>query len=372
MAPSLSGRTTQLRLALLCTLLVSNLGQALSAEPPNDDARGGNTASARPRLDTSVYAGRQLAHELAAPIEYDAILFPLITSSKVIAPQLLRQQEIALASYRDEHPQPKFLWKAYPWRESHAEFVSRWKQANSEAERYELYRWCEQQELFDCAEFILRRGLYDYQYRASSENYRWYLNKWKEIGAHQRRSPFTFTLPVRGQWKVLPDSDRHHQAKHWSVWAWDLVMPRGHDLHYGENIVQNHFAWRQPVYAVADGVVVEAVSHFADLQIGYNAPADQSNFVQIDCGGGVYAYYGHLRQNGVYVRKGDKVQQGQVLGLIGSSGDTGVPHLHFTLMDGDGFSIRGRYQLEVWTTGGWQTYDGLDLEEGWHFREVRN
>lgn len=340
-------------------------------EMPSAVARGEASPIPVGPVDTSHYVGRQLAHELARPLEFDAIVLPLITSSKVIAPRRVNEQQIALASYRDEHAQPKFLWKAYPWREQHDEFVTRFQAAKHESDRYELYRWCEQQELYDCAEFLLRRGLFDYQYRDTSDNYRWYLSKWKENGGHQRRSPFTFTLPVRGQWKVMVDTDRHHQSKHWSVWAWDLVMPRGHDLYQGADVVQNYFTWRQPVYAVSDGVVVAAVDHFPDHQIGYNAPADQGNYVQIDCGGGVYAYYGHLRQRGIYVRKGDKVQQGQMLGLIGSSGDTGVPHLHFTLMDGDGFSIRGRYQMEVWTTAGWRAYDGLDLEEGWHFREVR-
>ncbi len=319
-------------------------------------------------IDTSHYVGRQLAHELARPLEFDAIVLPLITSSKVIAPRRVNEQQIALASYRDEHAQPKFFWKAYPWREQHDEFVTRFQAAKHESDRYELYRWCEQQELYDCAEFLLRRGLFDYQYRDTSDNYRWYLSKWKENGGHQRRSPFTFHANGARSVKVMVDTDHHHQSKHWSVWAWIWSCR-------GATICTKGLMWSRTTSPGDSGVcrlrrvVVAAVDHFPDHQIGYNAPADQGNYVQIDCGGGVYAYYGHLRQRGIYVRKGDKVQQGQMLGLIGSSGDTGVPHLHFTLMDGDGFSIRGRYQMEVWTTAGWRAYDGLDLEEGWHFRK---
>lgn len=34
------------------------------------------------------------------------------------------------------------------------------------------------------------------------------------------------------------------------------------------------------------------------------------------------------------VKAGDRVQRGQVLGLVGSSGNSSEPHLHFHVMDG--------------------------------------
>jgi murein DD-endopeptidase MepM/ murein hydrolase activator NlpD len=37
---------------------------------------------------------------------------------------------------------------------------------------------------------------------------------------------------------------------------------------------------------------------------------------------------------GLQVKKGDKVKQGQILGEVGNSGNSGGPHLHFQLMDG--------------------------------------
>jgi len=36
----------------------------------------------------------------------------------------------------------------------------------------------------------------------------------------------------------------------------------------------------------------------------------------------------------VRVKVGDKVATGQVLGLLGNSGNTDAPHLHFHIMDG--------------------------------------
>jgi len=328
----------------------------------------GQPRADEPSAAAQSYNDRHRRHELSQPLEYDAIVLPLISSAKVVEPKRVERQRMPLGGQVTSVFPARYLWKAYPWQEQHAEFVSRWKQSQNENDRYELFLWCEQQELFDCSEFLLRRALFDHQARSDSPAYRWYLGKWKEQGSHQRRSPFTFTLPVSGQWKVLPDSDRHHQAKHWSVWAWDMVKPRYDELRYGDDRVENYFSWRQPVYAVGDGVVVAAVDRFADHQTGVKSPVEQGNYLHLDCGGGIYAYYGHLRQNSLRVSVGDRVKQGEEIALVGNSGDSGVPHLHFTLLDGDGFSIRGRYQMEVWTTAGWRAYDGEDLEEGWHFR----
>jgi len=57
------------------------------------------------------------------------------------------------------------------------------------------------------------------------------------------------------------------------------------------------------------------------------------NHVNLDLGGGVYAMYAHLQPGSIRVKLGDKVTPGQVIGLLGNSGNCGEPHLHFQLMD---------------------------------------
>jgi murein DD-endopeptidase MepM/ murein hydrolase activator NlpD len=42
----------------------------------------------------------------------------------------------------------------------------------------------------------------------------------------------------------------------------------------------------------------------------------------------------HLKPGSVAVRVGDRVRQGQRLGLLGNSGNTDFPHLHFQLTNG--------------------------------------
>lgn len=70
------------------------------------------------------------------------------------------------------------------------------------------------------------------------------------------------------------------------------------------------------VVAPANGVVSKA-----DWMGGYG------NMVEINHGNGLTTRYGHLSRIGV--RAGDKMQRGQILGLIGSTGRSTGPHLHF-------------------------------------------
>ena len=58
------------------------------------------------------------------------------------------------------------------------------------------------------------------------------------------------------------------------------------------------------------------------------------NYVVVDIGEGRFAFYAHMQPGSLRVKPGDKVTTGQVLGLLGNSGNTDAPHLHFHVMDG--------------------------------------
>lgn len=53
------------------------------------------------------------------------------------------------------------------------------------------------------------------------------------------------------------------------------------------------------------------------------------NHVVIDHGGGWRTLYGHMRKGSIIVKPGDSVKAGQKIGLVGMSGLTEFPHLHF-------------------------------------------
>lgn len=91
--------------------------------------------------------------------------------------------------------------------------------------------------------------------------------------------------------------------------------------------------------AVADGVVAEFkdgipenVPNAAPI-VPITLETIAGNHINLDLGGGVYALYAHLQPGSLRVKLGDKVKRGQLLGLVGNSGNSSEPHLHFQLMD---------------------------------------
>ena len=71
-----------------------------------------------------------------------------------------------------------------------------------------------------------------------------------------------------------------------------------------------------PIYAAAGGIVVES-----------ERTPDYGNIVKIDHGGGLETRYAHASK--LLVRVGDRVKKGQAIALVGSTGRSTGPHLHF-------------------------------------------
>ncbi len=93
----------------------------------------------------------------------------------------------------------------------------------------------------------------------------------------------------------------------------------------------------EPVLAVADATVASVRDDMPDAAAPGNRPAladATGNYVSLALGGGRYAFYEHLRQ-GVRVRPGQRVRRGQVIGLVGMTGQANRPHLHFHVADTD-------------------------------------
>lgn len=109
----------------------------------------------------------------------------------------------------------------------------------------------------------------------------------------------------------------------------------------GDSLKNNsYYAYGSDALAVADGIVTEVKDSIPENVPGINSRAVPitletvgGNHVIVDIGGGHFAFYAHLRPGSIRVRVGSRVRRGQILGLVGNSGNSTEPHLHFHVSD---------------------------------------
>ncbi len=125
---------------------------------------------------------------------------------------------------------------------------------------------------------------------------------------------------------------------------WVRIDGEGQSSHGDRLNLKNFLCYGQPVYAVADAIVSfvkdgipngrpEVPGRPADPGTPMTLDTIAGNHVILDLGQGIYAAYAHLQPASIKVKVGDRVRTGDVIGLIGDSGNSTEPHLHFQLMD---------------------------------------
>jgi murein DD-endopeptidase MepM/ murein hydrolase activator NlpD len=105
---------------------------------------------------------------------------------------------------------------------------------------------------------------------------------------------------------------------------------------------ENYIAEGNDAIAVANGRIVAVKDGIPENVPGVNSRAVPitletvgGNHVIVDIGGGRFAFYAHLKPGAIRVKVGDMVKKGQVIGLVGNTGNSTEPHLHFHISDGN-------------------------------------
>jgi Peptidase family M23 len=96
--------------------------------------------------------------------------------------------------------------------------------------------------------------------------------------------------------------------------------------------------FRAPIHAVANGTVVGLEDGLKDQTPGVDPTGITlqnagGNYVVERIGPGRFAFYAHLERGSLRVRRGQRLRTGEVIGLLGNSGNSAGPHLHFHVMD---------------------------------------
>jgi hypothetical protein len=121
---------------------------------------------------------------------------------------------------------------------------------------------------------------------------------------------------------------------------WVQVNKDGKTFTGDEKKNESYICYGQKVHAVANGVVTEVkdgipqnVPGIDSRAVPINLETVGGNHVILDIGNGMYAFYAHLQPGSLRVKVGDHVKAGQLLALLGNSGNSTEPHLHFHLID---------------------------------------
>ena len=169
------------------------------------------------------------------------------------------------------------------------------------------------------------------------------------------RAPITISPPLRGAGWLNANGCCAVQTPHRSTrlpvngesfvksetFAIDWVRLRDGALFDGDGTRnEDWYCYGAELLAVADGRVIYVRDDMPDeapMQPPVavkNSRDFGGNQVIIEIEPGVYAFYGHIKPGSVAVAVGDHVAAGQVIGLLGNSGNSTGPHLHFGLLDG--------------------------------------
>lgn len=127
--------------------------------------------------------------------------------------------------------------------------------------------------------------------------------------------PFPIGIGIRRR------SAPYHKTSRSMTFAIDFAMPIG-----------------TPIFAAADGIVVERVSN---LRKNYLKPHYKArpNYLRIKHKYGEFSEYLHLASGLCFVSVGEYVKSGQIIALCGMTGYCTYSHLHFAVLNGRFYSI---------------------------------
>jgi hypothetical protein len=168
-----------------------------------------------------------------------------------------------------------------------------------------------------------------------------------------RRAIAHIAPPLRGERYISADSccdaTRHTRAAlpiDGRVWVaqryavdWEQLDAANHIYTGANEKPESYVIFGKQVFAVADATV-ESVIDGQPEQIPGHYPTNitpamaDGNSVILKLGESSYALYAHMQPGSIKVRSGDTVKTGQVIGLVGNTGNSVAPHLHFQMMDG--------------------------------------
>lgn len=158
------------------------------------------------------------------------------------------------------------------------------------------------------------------------------------------RTQTKLILPFHEQWTITWGGDtkelNYHVESQSQKNAFDFVIKKnGKTYKTSGQENEDYHAFGKEIFAPCDGEVVLAVDGVKDNEVGQmNTMFVPGNTVVIKTANDEYLVFAHFKQNSITVKEGQKVKQGELLGLCGNSGNSSEPHLHFHIQNTENFN----------------------------------
>ncbi len=167
-------------------------------------------------------------------------------------------------------------------------------------------------------------------------------------------------FPLKGEWQLLRPPGHH-------PFAFDFVMTDEKRKKYSKRNkisfflgyipADRYYCWKKPVYSPIDGTVIQIGTGCKDHQktniwktisLWYNATykfkpkevngkldirPNTGNYVMVKAKEGYIVFLAHLKNSSIKVKEGQLLRAGELIGNIGNSGNSTIPHLHINIFD---------------------------------------
>lgn len=155
-----------------------------------------------------------------------------------------------------------------------------------------------------------------------------------------KRNTSSLILPFKEEWTVFWGGETKEQNYHVAYKAqknaFDMLITDASGKSHKNDGKKNkdYYAFGKELLAPASGEIVLVVDGIKDNIPGVMNPNYiPGNTVIIKTINNEYLFFAHFKQHSIKVKQGQKVQQGDVLGLCGNSGNSSEPHLHFHIQN---------------------------------------
>ena len=154
------------------------------------------------------------------------------------------------------------------------------------------------------------------------------------------RNTTEMILPFKEEWTVFWGGDtkelNYHVESEAQKNAFDIVITdkNGKSFKTDGKTNEDYYAFGKELIAPCDAEVVLSVDGIKDNIPGELNPIYiPGNTVILKTKNDEFLFFAHFKQNSIVVKQGQKVKQGELLGLCGNSGNSSEAHLHFHIQN---------------------------------------